>query len=358
MGKKGQIVPVLILGIAVVMLIYGFLLPAEEKCKLMPGLAECDIEAKEDVLSAVPGLLEPQELSERYYIKPLQLFRKDSLDIATMFEDTEVSKSWFSDNSKRKVFAIQEGGKKVDLFIFVSESRGKLKVKVNDKKIATIKGSGLHNLSLPIDLLGKTNILELSAGLPLLPIGSEKYQLEKVLLREEYSITHNRITTQIELKQDITEVKDAILRFETDCFSGESLGVIVNEEKIFEERICTSFEKDIKELLSKNMNITFYSEGNYFVDKIRLDLKMESKEWPTYYFTIPEKTLDKEVMLKLRFNETGMKKLTAYVNGKAFSVETPKKEWKTTVNKYLKEGLNEVMLVPETRIVLDSIEVE
>jgi len=358
MNERSQAVPILILGIAIVMLIYGFLLPIEEKCKLMPGLPECKVEVKEKVLSAIPGLLEPQELSARYYIKPVQLFRKDSLDIATLFEEAEVSNGWFFSAPKRTIFRIQEGGKKVDLFIFVSESKGKLKVKVNGRKIGVIKGEGLHNLSLPLGILEKDNTLELKAGIPLLPWSSERSRITKVLLREEYVITQNRVTETIELKQDIGEVRDAILRFETDCFSDESLVVSINEKKVIEGKICVGFEKDVKEFLNKSNDITFSSEGNYFIDNIRLDLRMKEKEWPTYYFSISEEQLESSVMLNLKFNETGMKKLTVYANGEAFSIETAKLEWKTTLNRYLKEGTNELMFIPETKIALESIEIE
>ena len=60
--------------------------------------------------------------------------------------------------------------------------------------------------------------------------------------------------------------------------------------------------------------------------------------------------------MKLQFNQTGEKKLTIYLNGEALSVETRKLEFETTVNKYLEEGQNSIIFIPETELTLDKDE--
>lgn len=85
---------------------------------------------------------------------------------------------------------------------------------------------------------------------------------------------------------------------------------------------------------------------------------MKERSWPTYYFSISESRLANPVMLALSFNQTGMKKMTAYINGQALSVETTKKEWQTVINKYLKEGQNSVMLLPEQTLEVAQLEIK
>jgi hypothetical protein len=103
-------------------------------------------------------------------------------------------------------------------------------------------------------------------------------------------------------------------------------------------------------------NLTFASEGNYVIDKAILNVRMQERTWPTYYFYAYN--VSKPITLRLGFEGTGMKKLTAYINGKALSVETSKKEWNTEINRYLQEGTNSVLLIPEKTINVTKLEVE
>ena len=102
--------------------------------------------------------------------------------------------------------------------------------------------------------------------------------------------------------------------------------------------------------------ITFASEGNYVIREPMLNIRMKEKTWPAYYFNLDK--ADEPITLKMEFNEIGMKKLTAYVNGNALSIETTKKEWKTIINKYLIEDeTNSIMLIPEETVVVSRLEV-
>ena len=79
-----------------------------------------------------------------------------------------------------------------------------------------------------------------------------------------------------------------------------------------------------------------------------------------YYFDISKARLDNDapIMLNLYFNETGSKELSVYLNGISISAQTTKMDWKTTINKFLFEGQNSIMLVPRTEMRISKVEVK
>lgn len=356
MKGKIQVVPLIVIGLVVLILVYGYFLPSSDKCQIIPDLEECGGKPGTLLFSDSPGSLAPSDQAARYNLEEVVLFRRDSLDIATLFDEVSTKKSWFFSSSVKTDFEVQEGGKEVNLFIFVNEAEGKLKVKVNRKRIATLKGDGLHEVSVPLGILKDENIIELKSSTPLVPLTTNRYSLGKVVLREDYTITHNRIVRDLNLNEDIEDIERAILRFETDCFAEENLSVSINGVKLIDDRLCVGFEKDISEFLEDENEITFASEGNYFIGKLKLDVDTKQKAWTTNYFNIGKNRLDNLVNLKLMFNETGEKRLTIYLNKEPLSVETRKFEFETTVNKFLVEGQNSMILIPENEFILDKIE--
>ena len=97
----------------------------------------------------------------------------------------------------------------------------------------------------------------------------------------------------------------------------DNLSVKVGNEKLIEDKICKGFEKDVTDIVKKNNmtgNISFASEWNYFIRDVMLNVRMAEKAWPTYYFSIEKKKLEQPITMTIDFNETGTKKITAYVN--------------------------------------------
>jgi len=357
MGWKIQPVPLMVMGVIVVMMLYGIFMPLSDKCLLIPDLEDCGGNSEITILSESTGLLKPTENAVRYTFENVQLFRRDSLEIDTIFDEVSAQKSWFTKATAKTEFDVQEGGTDVKLFIVVNSAIGKLKVKVNGKTVDKLKGEGVHEVSLPLGLLENENTLELKSTTPIIPFIRHKHVIGKVSMREEYTITKNRVSREFNLNQDLEGIDRAILRFDTDCFYEDNLSVMINGEKIFTGVLCEGFEKDVVEYLKDENEITFASEGNYFVNKIRVDVGMKQQSWPKYYFDVSEKKIEEgSVKLKLLFRELGEKKLSVYLNGEPLSIDTRKIEFETTVTKYLNKGQNEIILIAETELALEKIE--
>ncbi len=361
MDGKVKAVPLLVIGLIVVMLVYGYFLPLSEKCKIFPDLASCGGVIGGNILDEGSKLLVPSESSTRYTLGDVQLFRKDFLDIQTVFDEVSVRNGWFSSDSAKTSFDVKEGGREVRLFLFINSARGSLKIKVNGKNVARIRGEGVRDFSIPIGLLSKeNNSLEIVSSNPWLPFYSNEHSIGKVNLREEYTITHNVFTEKFDLNRRVGEVKRAILKFDTDCLSESNLVLRFNGKLLVDDKVCAGYEKDVREYLNESNEITFSSDGNYVIENVRVDVGFEQEEWPVYHFTVAKGRLDKPVTLKLTFEGTGEKKLTLYFNDEdPISVDTRKTEWSTTINSYLVEGQNSVMIIPvqpKEGFVLKSIE--
>ena len=359
-SKKGEAVPILILAIGLLMLVYMYFLPLEEKCSLIPGLPDCKIEETEKILEFAPGLLEEQATAARYLLEDVQLFVRDEVDVDTVLENVETSKGWFSSSPKETVFMAQENAREAKLFVFVNKASGKLKVYVNKVKVGTVEGEGMHLISLNAKTLNETNLIKIVPTCPVLPFFTNRYEIAKIILKEEYTVTNNQVSVPFLIKEDPEDILDIRFSFRTRCFTEDNLSVKVADEKLIEDKICKGFEKDVTDIvMGNNMtgNITFASEGNYFIRDVMLDVRMAEKAWPTYYFSIKKERLEQPVTMRLEFNETGVKKITAYVNGNAIALETSKREWTTMINKYLNAGRNSILLIPERTVTVTKLEV-
>ena len=359
--SKGQAAPILILGILILIALSTYFLPVSEKCKLIPSLPECKITEKKIALEITPHLLQEQETAAAYALNDVQLFRKETVDVATVFESTEVKKSWFTSSAKQTTMEVQEKAREAKLFVFVNKGSGRLKIYINKEKAGSVKGEGVHEIMLDIRDLNTTNTIKIVPSTPLLPFLSNKYEVGKIVLKEDYIITHNRIPVNFSIQENKDDILDISLSFRTHCFTDDNLSIYMNNEKVFEDLVCTGVDKDITNSVFKaNMSgeIVFASEGNYVIDEIRLNVRMKERTWPKYYFTVSEESLDNPIMLKIGFNEPGIKKLTAYINGGSISVETAKKEWQTVINKYLEEGTNSLILIPEQTLFISNLKIE
>lgn len=358
-SRRGQAVPLLILAIGLLLLIYTYLLPLSEKCKLMPGLPDCKTEQNETFLDVYPGLLEEQENSARYILPKVELFRLGEVDVSSVLENTKTSKTWFFSNAAEGTFEAQENGRSAQLYVFVNKARGGLKIFVNGKNIGTVYGEGLHPIFVNIRDLNEDNSIKVIPTTPLIPFISNSYEIGKIVLKEEYTITNNIVSLPFKITETPKNILDITLGFRTRCPTNQNLTVLIGDEKIVSNKICQGVSKDVTDLLmSHNLlgNLTFTSEGNYIITDIKLDIRMREKTFPTYYFYFNES--EKPVLMKLKFNETGMKEMTAYVNGHAVSVETSKKEWQTAINKYLiDDETNSILLIPKKTAIVDRLEV-
>ena len=220
MTRKAEAVPILILEIGLLMLVYMYFLPLSEKCGIIPGLPECKIEETAKILDVVPGLLEEQATAARYVFDDVQLFVRDEVDVATVLENVETSNGWFAYSPKETVFMAQENAREAKLFVFVNKASGKLKVYVNNVKVGTVEGEGMQSISLNAKMLNETNTIKIVPTCPILPFFKNSYEVAKIILKESYTVTNNKVSVPFMIKEDPEDILDITFSFRTRCFTG------------------------------------------------------------------------------------------------------------------------------------------
>lgn len=345
-------VPLLIIAIAIGLLIYVYFLPLSEKCKIM-SLPEC-VTLGDKIFSTSPGIIEEKEDTVEYSLLPVELFTKEEKELKTIAEGITVKKGWFYSYSPKLAFSTHEKSKGVMLFIYLGENKA-INIIVNGKKVTTLKGAGQHVVFLPANDLKDVNILEIYPNVPWFPWQINTVLLQKVLYKESYLITQEKISQNLTIKEDLKNILEAKIIFKSECLSKDNLTVIFNDEELNDELICGTYTFDILDLIKDKNILILFSQGNYFVYNIVIELKVKEVVWPTYHFTVPSKPV--RDTLKLELPGDGEKRLTVYLNGNPISVVTSANSWQTDITKYISAGSNVVIVIPEEKVEVGLIEI-
>lgn len=368
-GRKAQAAAIGVLVLGVLIVGYLMVMEKEDKCKLMPDLAECtgkNVSANA-LIEEQPGFLQPIEDSVEYKIGSIDLFTRETTEIPfTISSDPTVEKSWFNSKKISQEFDTPGRVTKVLLFVGIAESEGfaSLGIVVNGRTVARIVGAGTHVVEIPIDSIKRTNTLEIIPSTPLLPGLKNRFQLNYLSLKETYTTTQPEIERNFIIEQNVNDILSAILSFTADCYSKDALEITINNDTVVNEKICTSFESDVMSALARSNVITFASEGNYFIHDVKLKVKFKQKDFVTYYFAVNKETFDKIdngetiAMLKLRFPDTESKKITVQINGNPINIDTSNLEYKTAVGRLLMKGQNSIRIVPEKKVSIGSLSIE
>jgi len=377
--KKAQAaIPLVIIGIAVLIVLYVVLLPNAEKCKILPDLEQCNRTSSsttaggnavsELFLSEKPGLLEPIDESSEYSFGTVNLFNKQVTEVPLkLIGDPIIEKEWFY--SKPYSIKFSTPGEAEEVIIFVdllqtpSSGISRLGVYINGKKITSIKNKGLNTITIPGKFINRENTLTFVASTPLSIFKKNIYSIGTIIVKQTYTLTQGKITKNINIENP-DSIITATLNFSSDCYSDDLLRVSVNNKLLTAEKICGEYSQDIKSLLNKSNEISFSTEGNYFLTDIRLKIKNKQSDYVTYFFPVDEESYDsikdgKElVFISLAFGDSKTQKLVIYVNGNPLRIETDQTNFKTgTISRLLIKGQNSLRLVPETRTNIGLLEI-
>ncbi|MBS3090709.1 hypothetical protein J4433_02980 [Candidatus Pacearchaeota archaeon] len=368
-NKNAQAAAAIII-VAVLLLGYLILMPPKDKCQIFPDSQSCknatEIEGKTLLLSETPGLLQPIEESAEYKISAIDLFNRENTEVPVKLDaEAVIEKSWFNSKTIEEEFIVPGRAIKVTLFLGISEASelAALSVILNGKIITRVVGPGVHVIDLPESKIKHTNTLKLAASIPLLPGNLNKFRIGSLMLKQRYSLTQPEIGRSFVIEQDSNDISSAELKFDADCYSSDALQVQLNDKPVLNEKICTGFTGSVKGMLAKDNEITFSSDGNYFIDNIRLKVKFKQRDYTTYYFAIDKDNYDKIsegkvlAMLALRFPDTEHKEITIYVNGNPVNIDTEKVDYKTSISRLLLKGQNSIKVVPDTKVSIGKIEV-
>jgi len=363
---KGQL-PLFALIAVVIVIVYIFFLPYPEKCKYLPDLEKCkgietSVFKAVNISSFNPGLLEQYPSFSYYDFGKAELFTVEEIDIATIFENTKTSQGWIYSQKQEESFVSYGDAKEAKVFVMISEARGWLGVYFNGRKIGTAMNAGAFVFSVPEDKIKPINTITLRSLMPVLPWIVNEHRIAKVAVKEVYDTTQSIYAQNFTIEQNLSQIKKAKLSFDSRCFTPDNLAVKLNNAKIFEGVLCTSLEKYVN--LTKKENILeISSQGDYLISDISLQLEMEKKEYPVYYFNIKKDILDRIherkgiVMIKLGFDSKESRNFTIYVNGLAINGESKETEWKTSINDLIVEGQNWARIVPQETMTVNKLDI-
>lgn len=374
---QGAAIAGFIIIMLLIVLAYLFFLPFSEKCKIIPDLPECSNlpsgtgsvsnvqNAALSLLSENPGLIIPKEDSAEYDIGTINLFNKEETEIPIRISiDPFVEKSWFSERVIEQQFSIPGEAREATIFLGITESSfGSLIVKINEKVVAKVSGEGIHIINVPSSMLGRDNILSLSSSTPMLPFMNSKVIISTIIVKERYGLVQSELERDFSLIYDLDDIQSATLTYDADCYSEDRLIIKLNNATVINEKICSSFSTEISDFLQKENKLEFSSEGTFFIHDIKIKIKAQETDYPTYFFALSKENYDKIqngkflVMLKLGFSDKNNKKLIVYVNGNAININTDKVSYETAISRLLVKGQNSVKLVPEKTVNVGTIDI-
>ena len=71
------------------------------------------------------------------------------------------------------------------------------------------------------------------------------FSLGKIILKEDYIITNNRVSLPFSITEDPKDIKDVRLNFRTRCVTEENLTAYIGKEKVAEDKFCKGFVTDV-----------------------------------------------------------------------------------------------------------------
>ncbi len=383
MQKKGeapksstQFVAILISLLALYLVLYFFLLPKETQQELLGEEVVSEYEEGEKTVKTIlmesPGRVYPytKETSVKK-IPSVNLFSTLKTDVKTLANSLYVSSSIFGKNSQDLVFDLAdlESVKKLDLFFDVRSHKGGLNIYLNDVMIFSGEIRGAYDLpvELPVSYLQTRNVLRIQATSPGWKFLTRNYyELRDVKIIKNYQVENKKEVRNFVLS-DKDKVNDANLNFFVNCleigYDQGTLKVDVNRFNVYTSRIvCDAGLREIDipldYLVDGNNLVKFeIDKGDYIIEQIELKLRLESKEFPTYYFMLDEDEVNKDIKLKMEFEYDVTKRATIIVNGKKIYLDTKANKYEKDISEWLREGENYIKIIPKIEFEILHLEV-
>lgn len=384
MRKKAQsAVPAMIVLIAIFIILYTYLMPLSEKCKLMSDLPECqEISVEENriikrnlaeikpetLIEEEIGFLPIQEQYTVYSIRPVKIINIEEIEIATIFEKESIMENWFTKDVKKGVFSIHEKSEGVRLFLYISKGSGTLKLNINSNAKFLIKEDDLEKdmpleIYIPAKNLDDLNILRLSVSNPLTPFQKNIYEIEKIIVKETYRLTEDQVENRINIREGLNQLEKAYLDYSPHCLTNEKLAIKLNNYEIRNKVLCKEELIDITKEIKEDNKLIFSTKGNYFISPIKLHLKFEKGENTKFYFDIDNEEYENIrqgvalILLKLDFESTENKEVDVYINKNVLEINTKDIDYETIINRYIKEGENLLEISARTDTKVESLKV-
>ena len=361
-------VTVLILILAAAMVGYIIVLPEEDRNEL---LAEDSITSSSDdetagvLLSESPGYVSPSKsTSHTRSLEPVRLYSTTESTPKSLASSISISHSLINNDYKTIQFKIdnQRELEDLSLLFFASESKGPLRIKLNDQLIydAEFSSSDLP-MKLPLDALTTdVNYLELSTGFSWNIFSPNYYLIQDLQLVQDY-LVEDKVATRTFSIDDPDEISSITLNYFITCNSNDQgiLTISMNNQEMFSDRIFCEYlnQRELKldeDALESSNTLKFeITEGDYNIEEIMITEKTKAKDYPSFSFDLDNDLYqditsgEKDLYLKLTFDDdTSDKEATIHIQEYSFDFNTDALSYERKITTYVDDGANTITIEP------------
>jgi hypothetical protein len=372
--KASNPVSTLIIIIGVLIVLYVLIMPPCDKCELLktdcPSYCE-DEGASEDILLSV----EPGEVSladrRTYDLGSMNLYSHSEPNIDELAESLSVSKGWFGTINQDLVFNIDSFSDldSVELSFVVVDSRGDLKVYLNDRQIFSDSASSGRTveIELPVSYLEEVNDLRLESEMPGLAFWARNYyDLRDIEILQYYEIVHSSEEKSFFMgDSEFDSLEAAELEFTIYCSSldGDTgFKIYLNNELVRSDNIgCIrddiSFSIDTSYFEQGTNEVKFLVDnGNFLLSGVEMKVWFDETVYPSYEFDVDEK-FGNEFELYMKFGSSGDKNGDIYLNGDTIVLDTGSNTFREDITDHVVVGTNYLEIRPDNEFEIDKLKV-
>ncbi len=372
--NAGNPVSTLIIIIGVLIVLYVLVMPPCDKCELLKTdcPSHCDDEDSSDdvLLSVEPGDV---SLSDRrdYDLGSLNLYSHSEPVIDGLADSLDVSKGWFGTVNQDLVFNIDSFSDldSVTLSFVVVDSRGNLKIYLNDRQIYSESASSGRTVEvdLPVSYLEESNNLRMESEMPGLAFWVRNYyDLRDIEIMQYFEIVHSSEEKSFFMSDsELDAFDDAELEYSIYCSSldgNAQFKVYFNDDLIHSETVgCItddfSIDLDYGDFEEGRNEIKFLVDnGNFMLSDIEVKVWFDEDVYPSYDFDVDEK-YGNDFELYMKFDSSGEKRADIYLNGDVIVLDTSSSTFRREITEYIVVGTNYLEIRPDNEFEIDRLKV-
>src|SRR3989344_1421307 len=368
---------VLVFLIAAFLALFILLLPAEDREELLRTNSSVDSDSTSGnaiLLSQSPGLLNTLTADESLHkIDSINLFLRDEPIVSDLASRLTVKEGVFSSDVRKLTFKIDDTDNLENAYLIfsVESSDGNLIITLNDAEIFAGEANGLQTVVLPKNLLQEINSLSFEASNPGVNLFKKsEYTLKDVKVRQSFEIVNTKEKRTFVLSAaEKGNGKMSYFLFCNNAAQSSRLRVFLNKEEISDELItCGSADKEIdinSADLEEGTNELIFEidKGDYLIKDIELKVKTSDGGAAKYKFAVSKSAFDKinnenrEVELRMLFDDNERKKFIFEINNKEFSVDIEDDEYNVEdIGEFIEDGNNIFKITPQSEFTVDKLE--
>ncbi len=377
-------ISVLVILIAMFILIYVVLLPPGERASLLNESIDSELDGlgpgSEVILSESPGKVYSYSKNlQSSKLEPVRLYSKEEIETSNLVSGLKVSRNLLKDTSRIILFNLDESEnlKGLKLFMLVSDSKGRMTIRLNEQIIyqGYLTGDDIP-IDLPLEFLEKNNKLEFSLDLPGLSefYKTNYYLLEDIKLIKVYSKTKKQAERLFFVNMEEAEkVKNVNLHYILNCNeidSEGSLEIRLNDRLQSKDAVFCEYNDEIvlpldEDDLNENgrNRLTFkIDKGDFSLEQVRVISELGKSVYPKYVFDIDSddyaalESGDKKLKLEMTFGE-GRNKATIFIQDAQFTFDTNQDEYVKEITRMVDNGANYIKIVPKENFEIKSLKI-